>query len=435
MPNARPLPFLAPLLWAAAVLPACAAPEPAAEPSRAAAAPAESIAYVPAPAAQDPAPVPQDAAPVRRDSAPEALAVLPAREPTARDADLRARTAFLALGERGQREFLDFLDLELANLASFQLTLQRYVLGNQERDPALWPDLAAAPWFDPAVHAPAQPIPRRPLAPDARAAVRARERIYAGVPPRRLDSGWTYDYASRELRRLPGERDAVRVFENALLGMPPGWDLAEALVERSLDAGGTDDGVLRRGFEAFAHAYTDRTGNVHPGITLYDAHASGIEIEMPDVDCLGIVHHVLDDWTTWKAVVSDADQGPLYAKVGDLFKAVLRHRGLRANLARAYLCGSTELRDGYQNNLTNFHALWEALNSDPAVLAARLPGPDGWAAFLQGWDDELQAEPDKQRYLKGLRRRYTLDDNAQLVRQTVLRALEDFGAYERAGRR
>jgi hypothetical protein len=53
----------------------------------------------------------------------------------------------------------------------------------------------------------------------------------------------------------------------------------------------------------------------------------------------------------------------LYGHIGGLFKALLRHRGLRTNLARTYLCGSAELRDSYANNLDNFHALWESVGS------------------------------------------------------------------------
>ena len=44
----------------------------------------------------------------------------------------------------------------------------------------------------------------------------------------------------------------------------------------------------RSALAAFGPAYTDRNGNVYPGVTLYDAWASGPEIEMPDVDVLGV---------------------------------------------------------------------------------------------------------------------------------------------------
>jgi hypothetical protein len=168
---------------------------------------------------------------------------------------------------------------------------------------------------------------------------------------------------------------------------------------------------------------------VYPGVTLYDAQASLTQIEMPDVDALGIVHELLGDWQTWTPPVPGELQASLYAQIGDLFRPLLHHRGLRASLARAYLCGNAELRDNYRFNLDNFHALWESVASDPATLRERLPDEAGWHDFLQGWSDSLVENTEL--YLKGTSRHATLDRDAQSVRATLLRLLDEYGAIAR----
>jgi hypothetical protein len=319
---------------------------------------------------------------------------------------------------------LDWFELECKNLRTFQMQLVEWVLANQEVDPASWPELAPLEWYDPVVHAPAQPIPRHPLRADAPEVVAVRNKILGAIAPRRLDAGWMYDWATRGLVRLPNHDDPLRVFENGLLGMPPDWDLVEALVTRQLD-----DGAEQQALAAFSHAYTDRWGGVYPGVTLYDAHASRTELEMPDVDTLGIVHDVTGDWDTWKAVIQVHEQAPLYAKVAELFARAQHQRGLRENLARTFICGTTELRDGYQGHLDNFQALWESASSTPAILRARLPAIEAWAEFLQDWHDTVVA--DRELLCKGLVRRSTLDQGSARVRESLLWVLDQYGAFTR----
>jgi hypothetical protein len=254
--------------------------------------------------------------------------------------------------------------------------------------------------------------------------VAVRNQILSAPGSRQLDSGWMVDYAARGLVRLPHQNDPRRVFENGLLGMAPDWDLAEALVELALD-----DGSLQKSFQAFGHAYTDRWGGVYPGVTLYDAHASHTQIEMPDVDCLGLAHDLLGDWQTWTSPVPAEQHTDFYAKIEELFRAVSRHRGLRTNLARTYLCGNAELRDNYMHNIDNFHALWESVSSRPADLFPKLPNGEGWRDFLQGWDDTLVADQDLA--FRGMRRHAALDRDAHRVRATLIRLLGEYGAFTR----
>lgn len=352
------------------------------------------------------------------------LATLPAiapRELSAADADGRLRAAFALLDDKEEKEVLDWFESECAKLGTFQQSLVAWVMGQQDRNPSAWPELQPLAWFDPQKHADKQPIPRTPLDPSAKEVVAVRNRLLAAPEPRRAVSGWKYDYATRSLVRLPGLADKKRAFENALLGLPPNWDLAEAWVEKALD-----DGSLAKTFAAFGHAYTDRTGGVYAGVSLYDAHASRVEIEMPDVDTLGIVHEVLDDWNTWKSVVPETQHAALFAKVGELFQQVHHHRGLRENLARAYVVGNAELRDQYQANLVNFHAMWELASSDPTRLAPTLPDASHWAEYLQGFGDKVANDPELA--LKAFRRQRQLDLDAGRVRQTLEWVMDQYGA-------
>src|SRR5262249_29966935 len=154
-----------------------------------------------------------------------------------------------------------------------------------------------------------------------------------------------------------------------------------------------DDGSQQKTLAAFLHAYTDREGGVYPGVTLYDAWASGAEIEMPDVDCLGIVHSVLDDWKTWRAPVPATKHEALYDRIGKIFVDAHRHRSLRRALATVFLEGSPALRDGFVDSVGNFHALWEDCGSTPAELAKRLPKPKDRTEFLSAWTKTCTAKP------------------------------------------
>lgn len=387
------------------------------------------------PEAPKPAPKPEDAldhpenrlTEWQRRAKLDALPAVPSRELSAAEADGRLRAAFAALDEKERKEVLDWFESECAKLGTFQQSLVAWVTANQDRHPSAWPELQPLAWFDPAKHADKQPIPRTPLDPAAKEVAAVRNRLLAAPEPRRAVSGWKYDYATRSLVRLPHQgtgTDKRRVFDNALLGLPPGWDLVEAWVEKALD-----DGSLAKSFAAFGHAYTDRTGGVYAGVTLYDAHAARTEIEMPDVDTLGLVHELLGDWSTWKSVVHESQHAELFAKIGELFQPVHRHRGLRENLARAYLVGNAELRDQYQANLVNFHAMWELASSDPTRLAPTLPDSAKWAEYLQRFGDKVANEPELA--LKAFRRQRQLDLDAKRVRETIVWVMDQYGAIAR----
>jgi len=354
----------------------------------------------------------------RVEASPLADAAEQAAEREAEDRLLRRRFKRLKRAER--IELREWFEAELRTTDTFQLKLLRFVVASQEVDRSTWPEAEPAPVFDPERHAPGA-ARRRVLRERSSKVKRVRKTLLRKVPERALVTAWSYDYATRGLVRLADPRDPELVFENALAGFAPDHDLAEALVERMLD-----DGSQATALAAFAHAYTDRDGGVYEGLTLYDGWASGALLEMPDVDCLGVIHTVLDDWKTWSAPVKKKQQEPLYERVGELFEDAYLHRSLRHALARTFLGGSVVLRDGYGLQLDRLHTLWEEDASTPTDLARKLPDAEGWGDFLDDWGNLTDKHPDK--LAAGARRRATLDEGHAAVRATLLRVLGELEA-------
>jgi hypothetical protein len=335
------------------------------------------------------------------------------------DETLRAVWGALAADDR--REVVEYLELDLSHAQTFQLALVRHVVGALGVEPGL---LDAAPppsWYDPAVHAPAQPIPRVLLAPDAPLLLAARRRMAASFPARPADPAFAYDFGTRTIVRVGERDDPTRRFEAALAGLPADHDLVTAAVLAAID-----DGSQSAVLAAFGRLYTDRAGNVYPGITLYDAWASGASIEMPDVDTLGIVHTLADDWKRWKAPVPDRQHAALYGRIGEWFVPARHHRGLREALAATYLEGEPAYRDGYTSgNTVGFHVLWNRASSDPAVLQPLLPEAKDWAAFLEALNADLAR--DREAWAGGEVRRDTLRRDQAHVRARLVAVLVDLG--------
>jgi hypothetical protein len=247
-------------------------------------------------------------------------------------------------------------------------------------------------------------------------AVRALEKFKITQTDPAVQPGWIYDYGTRELRRVDGWNKPKRLLLNALLGSPPDQDLALAILELNIDSG-----ELKSTFAAFSHAYADRRGSVFPGVTLYDAWASGSQMEMPDVECLGIIHDLRDDWKTWKAPVRK--QEPLYDAIGELFFPARQHRGLRRALAVAYLVGDRGALGDYASNHLQLHALWEESASTPPKLAEKLPPSKGWRTFLEDLKEQVDEDPALQQ--KAHNRGFALLRSAADIQALMLRILRE----------
>ncbi len=355
---------------------------------------------------------PANRQPATRQPAAETPAVRPAANAlSAADAALLAR--FEALAPELQREAVEWFAAECERVPTFQRQLIDHVVRSLGRATYGWPEAPAPATYDPARHAPAQVIPRRFV--DAaqgphRAVV---ERLLRKVPPRELEPAHTYDWGLGSVVELPGVEhlDPRRVARNAVRGIEPRLDLIEALVTQMLD-----DGRYRAEAGAFRHAYSDRDGNAYREVTLYDAWASGADMEMPDVECLGIVHDLADDWKRWVAPVPPTQHRALYGWIGERFLPYHRARGLRTALARSFILADPVQRDAYGPAEGRLHAFWERVASDPAALAPTLPDGARWSE----WMDREGAAVDNNAELwgKAEARRAALRESQALVRRT-----------------
>lgn len=327
------------------------------------------------------------------------------------------------LEAKDQREIGLWFEAEAKRLDTYQNGLINWIRGTVDHDPHDWPQAEPAPLYDAAEHAPAQPIQRRFVKPDSAAADKAREMFFADVPKRSLDPAFVYDWARGTVVHVADRSDPARIVRNGLAGYPPGLDLAEALVTMALD-----DGSQRKTLLAFGHAYADRSGRAIPGITLYDAWASGSTLEMPDVECLGIVHELSGDWKTWTAPVPGGKQEPLYNHIGGYFTDARRFRGLRTALARTWLNGNAVLRDNYGGTEETLHAIWETHSATPSSLLEELPTPRQWEQWLSRWAKRVDDEPKEAE--KGRNRRRQLAGDAARVRRVLVGVMREYGALK-----
>ncbi|HPF14916.1 MAG: hypothetical protein H6830_04340 [Planctomycetes bacterium] len=327
--------------------------------------------------------------------------------------------AWVALTPEQRREASEWFALEARSLPIFQNTLIRYLKGTLDKDPYDWPEPAAQATFDPQVHAPAQPIPRVPVDPASSEYKKEFERLVGWKTPRRLRSAWAYDYAQRSILRIGDPHDPETLFRNGLAGFVPDLDLGEALCQMQLD-----DGSQQAVHAGFAHTYAQRTGASFPGISLYDAWNSGREIEMPDVECLGLLHTLLNDWKSFKAPVSN--QKPLYAKIEALFVPIQRARALQTSLARCFLIATPVLHDGYQGTEAFLHNEWETHQSDPALVRKDLPPSDRWEAWMEKGQKELRKDEAAQ--AASLNRRQHLAWGESQVRALWVHVLQGMGS-------
>ena len=324
--------------------------------------------------------------------------------------------AWRKLDSDSRYEVMERFRAEVMGQKTFQNTLLRFVLDRLDQDPGTFAVLDAPVPYDPVLHAPERPIKRYPLPPESARLKYVRNMFLENTPVRKLDSSWIYVYATREIRRIGPRDDLDKTFRNALNGFPPGLDLAEAVLEQWLD-----DGSQQATAQAFGHSYTGREGGVYAEFTLYDAWASGTKFETPDIDILGLIHDLENDWGSCKAPLHGACAEELPARVETFFVPYYRHRGLRNALARTFLSGQPALGDGYISYLDRFHFFWDDNESTPAKLLSKLPNPEEWESFLAKLLKEFDRS--KEAREKGLVRRDTLHNNGREVRRAVIDAM------------
>jgi len=314
-------------------------------------------------------------------------------------------------GPEAKRSAVKLFKTRLAELDTAQMRALRAALALSDDVPV---KPAETGWFDPVLHAPAQPIPRKRLgAGDARAK-RLLDAVRGKNPPSPL--AFDFDWGRGLVVKLDDAEDPESVYRNALRGIPPGAELARARLLKHLER--VDDRKLHAAFE---HAYTDRNGSVFP-VTLYEMWGSGQTMEMPDIDTLGIVHTVLDDWKRWVAPVPGDQQAPLYKTVGELYRQAKRQRDLFAGLGDVFLFPQGVTRTGSEALTLELHALWAFCASDPGRLAAILPLAKDAEAFTKELAQRVRRDP---QYARGRPRAAELRADGERVCGAFASALEE----------
>ncbi|MDF1838404.1 MAG: hypothetical protein P1V35_11075 [Planctomycetota bacterium] len=333
--------------------------------------------------------------------------------------DKQLQAAWDSLDADDKRRASEWFSQEAKRLPCFQNTLISFLKGSLEKDPYDWPEAEAGPTFDPETHAPAQPIPRVPQAKDSSEYKSVWKSLVGWMPERRLNSAWSYNYATQSVERVGDPGDPERIFQNGLAGFPPDLDLAEAICQSLLD-----DGSLVETHRAFAHTYAVRSGHSFPGITLYDAWSSGRKIEMPDVECLGLLHTLENDWKSFKAPVRKQDA--LYRRIEALYVPVQRQRALQEAMARCYLIGTPVLAAGYGGTEDFLSDVWEQNASTPGQVKEALPNSKGWKKWMEKGQKTLRSK--KKRREAAQNRRAYLAQGERAVRGLWIYVLQGMEA-------
>ncbi len=318
------------------------------------------------------------------------------------------------LGAEQKDRVLTRYESILEKKTSVSLGLMRMLVELQASEP---PEASPAEYYSPREHAPADPISRHALDPDSEIVRGVRRAFFQKPLPQAQHRIYAYDWASGQVIRTRELLAREERFEDAANGYAPLLDLAHAVALRELDAG--QQRVLQ---QAFAHAYTDRGGGVYPGLTLYDAWRSRIEIEMPDVDTLGIYHDVSGDWETYKAPIPDIEHDQFYGILETYFHRVRRYRELRQALADHLLEGEPLDRQ-YLASRTNLHGFWASVKNDLAKARGQLPTDDDDRLWL-GKRIEKDRK-DSKSWDAGKKRRAMLAKDASLVRHALSEALAE----------
>ena len=338
--------------------------------------------------------------------------------------DDAVRAAWKRLTSEERIEAAEFFRFECDQLSLTKLELLRKTLALAGEDPESWPAWSEPDFYSPEVHAPGLPIPRKRLGPKSKTLATQLERFLPKPHARELLSAYRYDWGTGRIHRSGDPWDPDALFENLMRGHAPSTDLANALLLRALD-----DGKQRKTLAAFGHAYTDREGNVFTGITLYDAWRSGRLIEMPDIDALGIVHDVLDEWDRWVSPVPASQQTPLYDLVGELFAPARSHKELRETLAGLFLGANPAPVGTYAGLHTSLHALWVRAGSDPNRMLELLPEEAKRTAAWIKRTAKIAAD-DPETFDAGLQRQAELANDEERLRRTMSEVLRKMGAFD-----
>lgn len=331
-------------------------------------------------------------------------------------------TAWSRLDEADRKDTVDWFIAECDRAQDFRANLERFVMEQVGGPRVELPAAEDPPTFDPELHCPGQPIARRFVSTKSGKHKKVVEEMLSGLE-RPMRPAVVYDWARQELVRVAPFDDPERIAHNAAHGFTPYTDLVEAWVVKSLDGGEMADQA-----KAFGHAYADRSGNAYREITLFEAWGSGRDMEMPDVECLGIVHRLDDDWKTYVAPVNARLHRRLYGQIGDHYVPYKAYRDMREAIARTYVTYEPTLPTGYATTRDKLHGFWERAASDPEALGQTLPKPSKWREWFAKEGRAVDQDDELRGRTRG--RMAALRKSGQWARRTFHGILVEYGAFE-----
>ena len=355
------------------------------------------------------------------ESAPRAVA--PASEVHGDPQDVddeRLRKIWTALPIEEREEISAWYRAECDRRRTLARQLERHVFHSLREARGNWGQLQQASVYDGAKHAPAQPILRKMLPPENPKVVAERKRM--GLTQVEPAPAWVYDWATGMVLQWDKPFAPDHLFELALAGRAPEQDLAIALIEQALDLG-----TLRPIHKAFGHTYASRTGTAYSGISLYDAWGSGVKIEMPDIECLGILHDVENDWRSFTAPVPGGQQASLYKRIGKMFHSIRRERGLAQALAASYFDADPELDPTYSSATDRLQLFWTKHDSALDESRAALPVSSEWDDW---WESLALLQTDADLAELAAQRRMSLRAEGGRLRGIMVWVLREWGALK-----
>ena len=272
---------------------------------------------------------------------------------------------FEKLPSAGQASLLQEVE---AAVRSLDLPLGRLVekiVGRQEAPKEPLETWTGPLWYDPKIYAPALPIPRKLLAEDDPKTAPTRQKFWNNRVPDELGSSLRYSFGTNRILQLWRKTPPATTLRNYLAGYPPGADLAREIVLKLLD----DDPKVDAEADYFEHAYSDREGNVYPGITLFDVWNSGHEMEMPDVDAIPFARHILKDASYRSPIPAGPKRTALYRKIGEHFASFRRYVQLRQAAASYFLAWSPKVSPFVEPMRDRIHLLIAWGVEEPFLLS------------------------------------------------------------------
>jgi hypothetical protein len=208
-------------------------------------------------------------------------------------------------------------------------------------------------------------------------------------PPflRNLPKACVYDWTVGKLGSIKAPTVEQR-FAALLHGLPPGSDLAVALLLERFDA----DAEQRNVAAWFEHTYADLDGHVFEGITLYEAWYSGRKVEVPDVDAIAFARTVLHTDSFVSPIPDGRRRDRLYQQIQAAFSSYREYRTLREAAAAAFVTVDPDLDPTYRELTARLHFLWLRLGYAPDRVAQKLNGGDR-SELLEVIDSALRNDP------------------------------------------